>query len=522
MNCWDILELEPGSEEKAIKRRYAQFLKRNRPDDDPSAFQRLREAYEQAIEIARWATDEAFDDAQSEIPHANEQPESDKVFLPIAQVWDFAGYSPSVMKKNLTRAESEGSRKAFEQALLGYCLDDFITHRETVDWALRHLHWFEFDQHSELSPDELDNLARCLTQEALEELSTLLAKGEEKVFVERLEQILMQFWLQALDRRAWFQLELMNLLLEQATWSPEFFDRVSQVCNWDGTHLGNEYQWNALVQEVEASICEKRLRGFIAENQPSSPEQYAAWVLLKPMPENDRNKLMARMRTEDWQACAQLSDALQYRHPQLMHRFDEPDLNAWRQRLPTSYGEGWAHIRLALWLLLMLLMWPLIENDDDLMRKLLVSAMSTSIAMFICSLLYKTWVILLIVLDPFDRWLSRWVVPSPIFIHGRGLLLLRHILPAALLCIAVVAAQGGMSMLQTTQGKLSGLLLFLGVSYYLYCAVQGVSLLGLMLGKIRFTSKWLLIAGALLLIGWYMHNHGLKALVSGASKLSGP
>lgn len=49
MNCWQILGLEPGAEAREIKRRFAQRVKVNRPEDDPQAYQRLRDAYEQAL-----------------------------------------------------------------------------------------------------------------------------------------------------------------------------------------------------------------------------------------------------------------------------------------------------------------------------------------------------------------------------------------------------------------------------------------------------------------------------------------
>ncbi|MCD6061943.1 MAG: DnaJ domain protein [Moraxellaceae bacterium] len=55
-NCWAVLGLEPGAEERAIKRAYARLLKANRPEDDAAAFQRLRHAYEMALALAASAT----------------------------------------------------------------------------------------------------------------------------------------------------------------------------------------------------------------------------------------------------------------------------------------------------------------------------------------------------------------------------------------------------------------------------------------------------------------------------------
>ncbi|RJG18530.1 hypothetical protein D4A39_08675 [Alcanivorax profundi] len=49
MDRWGILELEPTSDARAIKRAYARQLKQTRPDEQPEAFQRLHEAYKQAL-----------------------------------------------------------------------------------------------------------------------------------------------------------------------------------------------------------------------------------------------------------------------------------------------------------------------------------------------------------------------------------------------------------------------------------------------------------------------------------------
>ncbi len=49
---WDILGIEPTEDKAIIKRAYAKKVKKANPEDDPDAFQELRQAYEQAIEYA--------------------------------------------------------------------------------------------------------------------------------------------------------------------------------------------------------------------------------------------------------------------------------------------------------------------------------------------------------------------------------------------------------------------------------------------------------------------------------------
>jgi len=53
MNVWHILGIEPTSDERAVKRAYSRKLKETRPEDDPAAFQALRDAYEAAIAMLR-------------------------------------------------------------------------------------------------------------------------------------------------------------------------------------------------------------------------------------------------------------------------------------------------------------------------------------------------------------------------------------------------------------------------------------------------------------------------------------
>lgn len=49
MNCWEILGMVPTGDVRVIKRQFAQLVKTHRPDGDLAAYQRIRDAYEQAL-----------------------------------------------------------------------------------------------------------------------------------------------------------------------------------------------------------------------------------------------------------------------------------------------------------------------------------------------------------------------------------------------------------------------------------------------------------------------------------------
>lgn len=54
MNCWDLLNIAPTLDQRMIKRAYAKLLQEYHPEEDPVGFQKLRRAFEEALEKSKY------------------------------------------------------------------------------------------------------------------------------------------------------------------------------------------------------------------------------------------------------------------------------------------------------------------------------------------------------------------------------------------------------------------------------------------------------------------------------------
>lgn len=89
MTCWDILNIAPTNDERAIRRAYAKQLKVTRPDDDAKAYQTLREAFDYALSIAPYINDNQTEnddfDPFAEVLEENEQSTTETT-IPFASI----------------------------------------------------------------------------------------------------------------------------------------------------------------------------------------------------------------------------------------------------------------------------------------------------------------------------------------------------------------------------------------------------------------------------------------------------
>lgn len=72
-NIWEILAIEQTTDEREIKRAYAKQLKLTPPNEDPIAFQKLREARDEAMWLAKFDFDEEDDDHEYEDDEAHDK-----------------------------------------------------------------------------------------------------------------------------------------------------------------------------------------------------------------------------------------------------------------------------------------------------------------------------------------------------------------------------------------------------------------------------------------------------------------
>ncbi|RMR07958.1 hypothetical protein ALP94_04486 [Pseudomonas savastanoi pv. glycinea] len=415
MNHWQLLGLTPEADERSIKRAYARLLKVHRPDQNSEDFQRLREAYETSLAHARWRAqaddDVAFAPADSSAPNL-------EVFHPL------------------------DVSQPVEVPALVTPLD--LLYNPTA-----------------ISPPE----------PSLGQMQQWLSEGKERQVLDALRLWLSSDWLLPFERRQHFEQLVLDWLESAPEWSAAFFDGVCQAMGWDEAqgHIPCEYwRWDRLIQRCETLAMEASIRAELARFDADKINGQAAALLLKPMSDRRRRGLADYFTGLDWQRFTQLAQTIES-NPEIPQRLGLKPLDNWRDWLPAANFRG---VYLFLWLTLSVLVVVSLlagSTKREGMGVVAVMPLVMPVLMWFGMKGYEIWALVAVMVGQMDVLLSRWLIPRRWYRQGAGLLLFRHILPAAVPSATAYAWSHNLTWLQW----ISPVLVFIGTLYFTNDSLRG-------------------------------------------------
>ncbi|ELY2811080.1 J domain-containing protein [Cronobacter sakazakii] len=392
MRALEILGLEPGADERAIKRAYARLLKVCRPDDDPQGFQQLRDAYETALEQARRGVADGDDDAfgdddehdddndmaavapdayrqiddplQAQPVNEPEPAPAESAPAPPAPLYTpprttalLDGLNEENLNARWLEARAMGESREFEEAVLTRCLwhlapDEYAF----VAQAQACFEWLTPGQRVATDESQQNRLRHVLLTPYAEEMRAALEEGNDARYLACLRALANSPWLQSYDGQRQLQRLALSLLDAQPEWSPERFAALCRLFHWDetrGERPDLPELWAQVIarDEEEALFVELTAKRDAAED---SPARRAAQMVLRVQDEDARMLAGLDYTDEDWQACGRLTDQLEIGHPALIPRFAGADIHAWQQTYH-KLNEAHGPMMRSLWLVGMMM-----------------------------------------------------------------------------------------------------------------------------------------------------------------------
>ncbi|TFY91737.1 J domain-containing protein [Pseudomonas kairouanensis] len=464
MDCWTVLQLPEDADERTIKRTYARLLKSCRPDDDAEGFQRLREAYEEALAYSRWRADWEEDETTTVQAPVAEQAYGN--LNDLAELMDVSALHPAAVeapKANPAQALLSGltadnfqerwgqaiqqdCTDAFQAGLLRHCFDHPQERADIARWAVQHLEWLTPWQQVAMTPWQHDTLSGELLQVYRQTLQDLLEQKAEREFISQLTQYSNQPWLRVFDLQQQWQRMVLQLLHE-TTWSVPLFERVCNAFGWDdqkGVFPEPAWMWRELVSRCEQESFFANLQDKAQETRHPPADAQAARLLLTPMSASQQKRMIDGFGQNEWSACQHLGEVLTWRYPQLLERLPQSDAFFWRKFVPRPiytqvFIRVWGVFALGIGL-------SLLNTTAKLdMQSTLLFMLMAFVPAGVAFRVTQFWASMSSNYRVPDLWLSQYLIPKRLN-PNKYWLVIRHGVPQALMLVTCGLMLGVLGM----------------------------------------------------------------------------
>ncbi|MBX8563295.1 J domain-containing protein [Pseudomonas cichorii] len=436
-DCWAVLALSDDADKRSIKRQYARLLKSNRPDEDAEGFQRLRDAYERALHIARYR-EESDDDEVAE-PAGQVVPAPHDTSPPWLALVDQADVDN--LHELRLQARTLGCAQGFESGLLLRCLADPGREIELAQAATQQLNWLTPWQEVPMDGEQAARLTQILLDARQAQLQVQLQAGEEVGFIDALQALRQQPWLASLERSEHLQSWVMILLHNTAGWSSALFEQVCALFGWDvkkDLHPEPAFIWQRLLDRLEKDDFVRHLQRLLGK-KPFSAEGRAVHLLLGAYSPVERRR-MARAEDDNVRViCKRLVEQLTLRYPGVLEAFPDADLECWKRVHEPFSPEARRWLGLAALPVVLLFGLSLyFQPDQDLWFLILYPLLMVPGLM----VYMYVWRPLCEVVATLDEWLSIRLLPDVISGPTANAKVVQHALPLTVMG-GVMAWKGG-------------------------------------------------------------------------------
>jgi len=456
---WELLGLDAEAEPRSIKRRYAQLLKQTRPDEDPEAFQRLREAYE-------WALDWASGDDVVSLPEIETLEPSEAVragaferdnpaFLPLGET-EVAQLDGVLMARTLIDnsesldvalldAQEADIEREFELELLRRCEYSDEQRIELLHWGRSRLAWLTSWQADYLPAETMSFLAEQLLERELVRLRSELPRNSAEGFYKQVCELARLGWVQSEDLSKRFQEQVFDIFERYNQADLLLLGRLKSLFGWGEQEQRlpcDTDRWQRLNERLESARVFKMLQQLVCVDHPRTTEQRAVWFLYRLMSDSERRCMADRFTWDDWQECEELDARTpqRYKKPQMKVYYCD-DWRAWK---PQSWTRkiaffGWLFTCIAIGTRHFLQPGG---RENPLATDIFLLMVMSGVVVLVGTLLLGTWQRVARDMAGFDVRISRWLIPRNCWRNGAGVLLIRHLVPLGVFTWLVVGNIG--------------------------------------------------------------------------------